>query len=201
MDTRTVLTLTLSGDVSDYTPAVRTELKMTFAEVAGVLPEQVLVTIEAGSVLVGVEIESTAGAAPTVLARLQNASRTPAALTEILRSRVQGITISVESIVSLASEPLWSPPAPNLEAILRGDGDLASVRLGIIVGCSVGGVFILVCYYVQCRRRGTTFKGRQVAVGPSPGFELGKAEGHRSRVAIAPDPGDGSSSAGSYNYH
>ena len=191
MDTRTVLTLTLSGDVSDYTPAVRTELKMTFAEVAGVLPEQVLVTIEAGSVVVGVEIESPAGAAPAVLARLQNASRTPAALTAILSSRVQGITIFVESIDSLTSEPLWSPPSPSLEAISRGDGDLASVRLGIIVGCSVGGVFILVCYYVQCRRRGTSFKGRQVAVGPSPGFELGKADGRRSRVAIAPDPSEG----------
>ena len=190
MDTRTVLTLTLSGDVFDYTPAVKTALERTFANITGVLPEQVLVTIEAGSVVMGVQIESPAGAAPTVLARLQAASRTPAALTGLL-SEVQGITIIVESIDSLASEPIWSPPAPNLEAISRGDGDLASVRLGIIVGCSVGGVFILVCYYVQCRRRGTSVKGRQVAVGPSPGFELGKAEGRRSRVAIAPDPSEG----------
>ena len=62
MDTRTVLTLTLSGDVFDYTPAVKTALERTFANITGVLPEQVLVTIEAGSVVMGVQVVRTIAA-------------------------------------------------------------------------------------------------------------------------------------------
>jgi len=167
MDTRTVLTLTLSGDVSDYTPAVRTELKMTFAEVAGVLPEQVLVTIEAGSVVVGVEIESPAGAAPTVLARLQNASRTPAALTEILRSRVQGITISVESIGSLASEPLWSPPAPPTSAGASAVETSGSINI-LVTAVLAAIVGLLCCLAMVCwwtRRRQVELRRKDVNHG------------------------------------
>eukprot|EP00900_Chrysochromulina_parva_P025542 jgi/Chrpa1/7621/Chrysochromulina_OHIO_Genome00016936-RA len=56
--TVTVLVLILSGDVSDYTREVRDHLTVLFATVAGVLPSQVMIDIQAASVRLRVEIRT-----------------------------------------------------------------------------------------------------------------------------------------------
>lgn len=137
-----MLVLTLSGDVSDYTPAVRAALRSLFAELVGVALEQVLITVEAGSVVLRVEILSSAAAASTVLARLQAAVSSPADATSLLSS-VPGITITVLSVDSLASEPL--------RASARGDEGNAGAIAGGVVG-GVLGLILLGALAFQLRR-------------------------------------------------
>ena len=134
----TVLVLTLSGDVSDYTPEVRGQLTVLFATVAGVPPSQVKIDIQAGSVNLRVEIRAPASAGSTVLLRLQAASSSPQALTALMTSVSALSSITVQSIDSVPTQ--FNEAATVVRASFNSVG--ASVS-GVPVGV-VGGFFLLV---------------------------------------------------------
>jgi hypothetical protein len=134
----TVLVLTLSGDVSDYTPEVRGQLTVLFATVAGVPPSQVKIDIQAGSVNLRVEIRAPASAGSTVLLRLQAASSSPQALTALMTSVSALSSITVQSIDSVPTQ--FNEAATVVRTSSNSVG--ASVS-GVPVGV-VGGFFLLV---------------------------------------------------------
>jgi len=134
----TVLVLTLSGDVSDYTPEVRGQLTVLFATVAGVPPSQVKIDIQAGSVNLRVEIRAPASAGSTVLLRLQAASSSPQALTALMTSVSALSSITVQSIDSVPTQ--FNEAVTVVRASFNSVG--ASVS-GVPVGV-VGGFFLLV---------------------------------------------------------
>ena len=87
--------LSASGDVADYTPAVKESIAATFAEASGVDISAVSVEITAGSVVITIEIRAeTEAAASSVQATLAVGVATPAAATAFL-STVSGISIEV----------------------------------------------------------------------------------------------------------
>ena len=130
--------LTLSGDVSDYTPEVRGQLTVLFATVAGVPPSQVKIDIQAGSVNLRVEIRAPASAGSTVLLRLQAASSSPQALTALMTSVSALSSITVQSIDSVPTQ--FNEAVTVVRASFNSVG--ASVS-GVPVGV-VGGFFLLV---------------------------------------------------------
>ena len=176
----TVLVLTLSGDVFDYTPEVRGNLTVFFAAVAGVPPSQVTIDIQAGSVNLRVEIRTPASAGSTVLLRLQAASSSPQALTTLMSSVPALSSITVQSIDSTPTQSIEAP------TVVRASFN----SMGAIVGGVVGGFFFLVILIV--RRRGT----KKIGVMPEPVRmhpEYGKLNGRHnnsdngSEAAPAPE--------------
>ena len=134
----TVLVLTLSGDVSDYTPEVRGQLTVLFATVAGVPPSQVKIDIQAGSVNLRVEIRAPASAGSTVLLRLQAASSSPQALTALMTSVAALSSITVQSIDSVPTQ------FNEAATVVRTSSNSVSASVsGVPVGV-VGGFFLLV---------------------------------------------------------
>jgi len=134
----TVLVLTLSGDVSDYTPEVRGQLTVLFATVAGVPPSQVKIDIQAGSVNLRVEIRAPASAGSTVLLRLQAASSSPQALTALMTSVSALSSITVQSIDSVPTQ------FNEAATVVRTSSNSVSASVsGVPVGV-VGGFFLLV---------------------------------------------------------
>jgi hypothetical protein len=150
----TVFVVTLSGDVSDYTPEVRGHLTVLFATVAGVPPSQVTIDIQAGSVKLRVEIRAPVSAASTVLSNLQAVMSSPSALTTLIQS--------VPALSSITVQSIDSAPTQSIEAATV--ARVSSNNVGAIVGGAVGGSFLLIILIAIIMKRGT----RKIAVVPSP---------------------------------
>lgn len=150
----TVLVLTLSGDVSDYTPEVRGHLTVLFATVAGVPPSQVTIDIQAGSVKLRVEIRAPVSAASTVLSNLQAVMSSPSALTTLIQS--------VPALSSITVQSIDSAPTQSIEAATVARA--SSNNVGAIVGGAVGGSFLLLILIAITMKWGK----RKITVMPSP---------------------------------
>jgi len=148
-EVKTVLVFTASGDVSDYTPAIVNSLETMFADLAGVIKDMVTVTVTSASVVITVEIRSSASAGPTVLSRLQATVGTSAGATAFL-SGVPGITITVLSVDSLSTVEAQSTSSKKEDntgaivgGILGGLAGLGLLVLGIFMykrgQCPLGG--------------------------------------------------------------
>jgi hypothetical protein len=146
--------VTLSGDVSDYTPEVRGHLTVLFATVAGVPPSQVTIDIQAGSVKLRVEIRAPVSAASTVLSNLQAVMSSPSALTTLIQS--------VPALSSITVQSIDSAPTQSIEAATVARA--SSNNVGAIVGGVVGGSFLLLILIAITMKRGT----RKIADLPSP---------------------------------
>ena len=145
----TVFVVTLSGDVSDYTPEVRGHLTVLFATVAGVPPSQVTIDIQAGSVKLRVEIRAPVSAASTVISNLQAVMSSPSALTSLMQSVPALSSITVQSIDSAPTQSIEAATVPLV----------SSNNVGAIVGGAVGGSFlliILIAVAITMKKRGTS---------------------------------------------
>ena len=134
----TVLVLTLSGDVSDYTPEVRGNLTLVFATVVEVPPSQVMIVIQAGSVNLRVEIRAPASAGSTVLLRLQAASSSPQALTALMTSVSALSSITVQSIDSVSTQ------VDEAATVVRASFNSVGASVSGVPAGVVGGFFLLV---------------------------------------------------------
>ena len=107
----TVASFTVSGAVEDYTPSMRAAIGSSFALAAGVSSSQVMVSVEAASVLLTVSIVSnTQGAADAAKAALTPALATFDAVAELLPAGMSIHSIPTLAVVERPMPPPVSPP-------------------------------------------------------------------------------------------
>jgi len=139
--------LRLAGDVSSFTPSVRTEMKSSIAARAGVDPSAVMVTVTSGSVIVGVRILTPPAMATAVQSAMASATSSPSSATSMLAS-VTGISIAVLAVVTPPiianvapppppSSPLPSPPPQQPPDALNSAGGGAITILAIAVPAAI----------------------------------------------------------------
>jgi hypothetical protein len=165
-------TLELAGDVSSFTPSVRTEMKGAIAARAGVDPSAVELTISPGSVLVDVSIQTSAVTAALAQATMASAASSPSSATAMLAS-VTGVSIAVLAVVTpptVADVPPPPPPSPSppppmspmptgasaLETGLSTDASAVetSGSKDIIIGVIAGvNIFLVLALILIMRRR------------------------------------------------
>ena len=117
--------LQLAGDVSSFTPLVRTEMQSAIATVAGVHPSSVTVDVTSGSVIVDVRILTPTTTATLVQSAMVSATSTPNSRTSMFAS-VSGVSVTVLAVVtpptvsaSTPSPTVSASPPPSAD---RGDG-------------------------------------------------------------------------------
>ena len=178
-------TLELDGDVSSFTPSVRTEMKSAIAVRAGVDPLAVELTILAGSVIADVSIQTTTIMAASVQSTMASATSSPSSATAML-ANVTGVSIVVLAVVTpptVEEIPPPPPPSPSPPPPMSpiGTGEVAAPTiessggsLGIIIGVTVGVSIACVLALVLMRRRrrdqppqSTQVKLKAVALGSS----------------------------------
>jgi serine/threonine protein kinase len=157
--------LRLAGDVSSFTPSVRTEMKGAIAARAGVDPSAVMVTVTSGSVIVGVRILTPTVMATSVQSAMTSATSSPSSATAMLVS-VAGVSIAVLAVVTQPiitnvappsppppSSPSPSPPPQRPPGALNSAGGGAITFLAIAVPAAFVG--LLCCMAMVCwwRRR------------------------------------------------
>jgi uncharacterized membrane protein YgcG len=168
--------LELDGDVSSYTPSVRTQVQGAIAARAGVDPSAVMVTVTSGSVIVGVRIYTPTAMATSVQSAIASATSSPSSATAMLAS-VTGVSIAVLAVVTPPtvtnvapppplpppSSPSPSPPPQRPPSALNSAGGGAISILAIVVPAAVVG--LLCCLAMVCwwtRRRGVELRRKDV---------------------------------------
>ena len=156
--------LKLAGDVSSFTPSVRTEMKSAIAARADVDPSAVMVTVTSGSVLVGVRVLTPTVMATSVQSAMANATSSPSSATAMLAS-VTGISIAVLAVVTLpfVANVQPSPPPQRPPGALNSAAGGAITILVIAVPAAIGG--LLCCLAVVCwwtRRRQVELRRKDV---------------------------------------
>jgi hypothetical protein len=91
--------LELAGDVSSFTPSVRTQMQGAIAARAAVHPSAVMVAVMSGSVIVGVRIHTPTAMATSVQSAMASATSSPSSATSMLAS-VTGVSIAVLAVVT-----------------------------------------------------------------------------------------------------
>ena len=154
--------LRLAGDVSSFTPSVRTEMKSAIAARAGVDPSAVMVTVTSGSVIVGVRILMSPAMATSVQSAMASTMSSLSSATAMFVS-VTGVSIAVLAVVTPPiiatiapppppSSPSPSPPPQRPLGALNGGGGISI--LAIAVPAAI--VVLLCCLAMVCwwtRRR------------------------------------------------
>ena len=156
--------LKLAGDVSSFTPSVRTEMKSAIAARADIDPSAVMVTVTSGSVLVGVRVLTPTVMATSVQSAMANATSSPISATAMLAS-VTGISIAVLAVVTLpfVANVQPSPPPQGPPGALNSAAGGAITILVIAVPAAIGG--LLCCLAVVCwwtRRRQVELRRKDV---------------------------------------
>ena len=161
-------TFELDGDVSSFTPSVRTQVQGAIAARASVDPSSVMVTVTSGSVIVGVRIHTPTAMATSVQSAIASATSSPSSASAMLAS-VTGVSIAVLAVVTpptvtnfappppppLPSSPSTSPPPQRPPGALNNAGADAISILVIAVPAAIVG--LLCCLAMVCwwsRRRG-----------------------------------------------
>ena len=164
--------LELAGDVSSFTPSVRTEMKSAIAARAGVDPLAVMVTVTSGSVIVGVRIYTPMVMATSVQSAMASATSSPSSATAMLAS-VTGISIAVLAVVTPpiianVAPPSPPPPPPSLPSsftpppgALNG-GDAISILAIAVPAAMVGLLCCLAMVFWWSRRRGVELRRKDV---------------------------------------
>ena len=169
-------TFELDGDVSSFTPSVRTQVQGAIAARASVDPSSVMVTVTSGSVIVGVRIHTPTAMATSVQSAIASATSSPSSATAMLAS-VTGVSIAVLAVVTpptvtnfappppppLPSSPSTSPPPQRPPGALNNAGADAISILVIAVPAAIVG--LLCCLAMVCwwsRRRGVELRRKDV---------------------------------------
>jgi len=203
--------LELAGDVSSFTPSVRTEMKSAIAARGGVDPSAVELTVTSGSVIVGVRILTPTVMATSVQLAMASATSNASSATAMLAS-VTGVSIAVLAVVTpptttadVAPPP---PPPPNAPFIISaGGGEInisssslviaslavsAALLCGLVICCTA-----MVCWWmrrrqVELRRQGVNDWPRNISAGAASADKLPQQQPHnRSRarvIALSPLP-------------
>ena len=169
--------LELAGDVSSFTPSVRTEMQGAIAARAGVDPSAVTVTVTSGSVIVLVSIQTYAVTATSVQSTMASATSSPSGATAMLAS-VTGVSIAVLAVVTpptianVAPPPPPPPPSSSLSPFpppQRSPGAQDSAGRGAIsilaIAVPAAIVGLLCCLAMVCwwsRRRGVELRRKDV---------------------------------------
>lgn len=157
-----------SGEPSDYTAGVILQLQTNIAAQTGVTIDTVSVSVQAGSVLIDVQIDAPSSDAPMVQSYLTTALATPAAATALLTNGCGSVCafISVEQVVT-SNVPGWNsgagasqpagPPSPSGSPSPSDPSDPAPgmnqwLLMGLIVA-SVVSVALCVAVVILARRR------------------------------------------------
>ena len=151
-----VVTMTVSGDVSDYTASVRDEIVAAFAKAANVEKSRISLSVEAASVRLAITIvsssESEAQATQTALGPSISSKD---AATALLPSGFSVESIPTVAVTALSPDSLLSPPPPSdSDSVISGDGESA-LPLGLIAGAGggVAGLAATLCLgYLLCKR-------------------------------------------------
>ena len=203
--------LELAGDVSSFTPSVRTEMKSAIAARAGVDPSAVELTVTSGSVIVGVRILTPTVMATSVQSAMASATSNSSSATALLAS-VTGVSIAVLAVVTAptATADVAPPPPPPPHApfvISAGAGKInisssplviaslavsAALLCGLVICCTA-----MVCWWtrrraVELRRQDVNDWPRNTSAGTTSADKLPQQQPHaRSRarvIALSPPP-------------
>jgi serine/threonine protein kinase len=206
--------LRLAGDVSSFTPSVRTEMKSAIAARAGVDPSAVMVTVTSGSVIVGVRILTPPAMATSVQSAMASATSSPSSATSMLAS-VTGISIAVLAVVTPPiianvapppppSSPLTLPPPQRPPGALNSAGGGAITILGIAVPAAIIALCCLAMVGWWTRRRQVRMRRhkdvnhwlRNVSVSTVTADDHHQQEPPEGGVAASIPSGGGSGSGG-----
>jgi cobalamin biosynthesis Mg chelatase CobN len=134
--------LRLGGDVSSFTPDVRTEMKTAIAARASVPITAVELAVTPGSVIVGVTIQTPTVTAASVQSAIYS-STSSLANANAMFSSVTGVSITVEEVVTQPTTTAQaSGAAQGLTA--AGGGGSAGPATGGAIGGAIGGIFVVV---------------------------------------------------------
>jgi len=141
--------LELAGDVSSFTPSVRTEMKSAIAARAGVDPSAVELTVTSGSVIVGVRILTPTVMVISVLLAMASATSNPSSATALLAS-VTGVSIAVLAVVTPPTAtadvaPPPPPPPPNAPFVISAGGgqiNISSSSSSLVISAGGGEINI-----------------------------------------------------------
>ena len=134
--------LRLGGDVSSFTPDVRTEMKTAIAARASVPITAVELAVTPGSVIVGVTIQTPTVTAASVQSAIYS-STSSLANANAMFSSVTGVSITVEEVVT---QPTTTAQANGAAQGLTaaGGGGSAGPATGGAIGGAIGGIFVVV---------------------------------------------------------
>jgi hypothetical protein len=141
--------LELAGDVSSFTPSVRTEMKSAIAARAGVDPSAVELTVTSGSVIVGVRILTPTVMATSVQSTMASATSNSSSATALLAS-VTGVSIAVLAVVTPPTAtadvaPPPPPPPPNAPFVISAGGgqiNISSSSSSLVISAGGGEINI-----------------------------------------------------------
>lgn len=138
------VTLTASGEVSDFTPAVRADIETLFAAQAGVPAESVALSVTPASVRLAVEIaagnaSAADGVADALAPIVANASTATSFLSQVPAvSNISITDVSTVAVVDLAdaAPPSAPPPMSPVDEGLS-DGAIAGIVIGSLVAAAL----------------------------------------------------------------
>ena len=132
---KTIVTMTAAGDVSDYDDTVKAGLATKFAELAGVDPSAVAVTVRPASVIIEVAITVADASAATALVSTISTQLSSADAA----SAFTGLTItSAPSVKAVAETVLVQPSqglAPWVIALIVVSSTVVVLLLGVAIAC------------------------------------------------------------------
>jgi hypothetical protein len=130
--------MTASGDVADYTPAVKDEIKASAAANLGVPASDVTVTVLSASVIIRIEIATTSTASTAIMSTLQG-SYSGTSGGQALLSGVTAMPITVESAPTTAVNDASSSSSSDDDTVIiaaaAGGGGAALVLIIVVVLC------------------------------------------------------------------
>jgi len=140
------ITLVATGDMADYTDALKLQIATQYATLANVPVENVVVLVRPASVIIEVRIVASASTPlATIQSSITSVMASPQAASAFLSS--VGVQVISTPVVENVAVPVLAPPAPP-------PSDEATA--GAIIGGVIGGIvaFLLLAFigYMICRK-------------------------------------------------
>ena len=136
------ITVTAAGAVADYTQTVKDAMKIQIAAAMGVPAGRITITVEAGSVIITIQIGYTsAAAAEAGQTSINDLTSTAAATAAFLSTPAMTVTVTAVTAGSAGSST---------------GGMSSGALIGIIAGCCVAGLLLLgvICISMQRKKEG-----------------------------------------------
>ena len=185
--------LRLAGDVSSFTPSVRTEMVNAIAARADVDLSAVSLTLTSGSVIVDVRIQTPMAMATSVQSAMVSATSSPSSATAML-ANVTGVSIVVLAVVTpptIASiaPPPPPPPQPAMFGALngastdKGQGALNTNTI-LVIGVLTAILGLLCCLAMVCwwmRRKDAELNRKDVDLRKTSANMVAELELHQQQ--------------------
>ena len=186
--------LRLAGDVSSFTPIVRTEMMNAIAARAGVDLSAVRSTVTSGSVIIDVRIQTPTAMATSVQSAMASATSSPSSATAML-ANVTGFSLVVLAVVTpptIASSapPPPPPPRPAMFGALNGtsstdEGQGAlNTNTILVIGVLTAILGLLCCLAMVCwwmRRRDAELLSKDVGLRKTSANTVAELELHQQQ--------------------